>query len=129
MIRARTLLGSDLAVRYALEHPRSEVAAVGIAGWGPQCDATWSTEYEAGTGSQPRVEIDWASEVHASLGASFTEWIHRCMSSFLGSLPTAPCRCGLSPQAERSIDNSWPASMRIAGVTLSGDGRDQTGRA
>lgn len=69
--------GSDLAVRYAVEHPKSVVAVVGIAGRGPQRDATWSTCYDTGRPSEPRVDIDWVPEVHASLGASFTTWIHQ----------------------------------------------------
>ena len=69
--------GSDLAVRYAVEYPTSVVAVVGIAGRGPQRDATWSTSYETGRTSEPLVEIAWVPEVHVSLGASFTEWIHQ----------------------------------------------------
>lgn len=67
--------GSDLAVRYAVEHPGSVVAVVGIAGRGPQRDRTWSEAYEAGKPGEPVVEIAWAPEVHAALGASFTAWI------------------------------------------------------
>ncbi|MGI5180287.1 alpha/beta fold hydrolase [Dactylosporangium sp. CA-152071] len=69
--------GCDLAVRYAVEHPEVVTAVVGIAGRGPQRDRTWSEAYEAGKASEPTVDIDWVPEVHAALGASFTEWIHR----------------------------------------------------
>jgi proline iminopeptidase len=69
--------GCDLAVRYAVEHPEAVQAVLGIAGRGPQRDRTWSEAYEAGTVSEPVVDIDWAPDVHASLSASFTEWIHR----------------------------------------------------
>lgn len=69
--------GSDLAVRYAVEYPDSVVAVVGVAGRGPQRDATWSATCEAGKPSEPVIEIPWNAEVHASLGASFTEWIHQ----------------------------------------------------
>jgi proline iminopeptidase len=69
--------GCDLAVRYAVEHPEAVRAVVGIAGRGPQRDRTWSEAYEAGTAREPVVDIDWAPDVHASLSASFTEWIHR----------------------------------------------------
>lgn len=44
---------------------------------GPQRDRTWSEAYEAGKVTEPAVDIDWVPEVHAALGASFTEWIHR----------------------------------------------------
>ena len=69
--------GSDLAVRYAVEHPEAVSAVVGVAGKGYHSDRTWSAVYEAGRSSEPPVEIAWSTEVHASLGASFTEWIHR----------------------------------------------------
>ncbi len=69
--------GCDLGVRYAIEHPEAVTALVGIAGRGPQRDFTWSTAYEAGKSTEPVVEIDWDPEVHAALGSSFTEWIHR----------------------------------------------------
>ena len=69
--------GSDLAVRYAVEHPEAVSAVVGVAGKGFHSDRTWSAVYEAGKSSEPPVEIAWSTEVHASLGASFTEWIHR----------------------------------------------------
>lgn len=69
--------GCDLGVRYAVEHPEAVTALVGIAGRGPQRDYTWSATYEAGKPTEPVVEIDWVPEVHAALGASFTEWIHR----------------------------------------------------
>jgi proline iminopeptidase len=68
--------GSDLAVRYAVEHPQAVTAVVGIAGRGPQRDRTWSEAYETGTSTEPAVDIDWVPEVHASLSDSFTEWIH-----------------------------------------------------
>jgi proline iminopeptidase len=69
--------GSDLAVRYAVEHPEAVSAVVGVAGKGYHSDRTWSAVYEAGRSSEPPVEIAWSTEVHASLGASFTQWIHR----------------------------------------------------
>ncbi|MGA5298605.1 alpha/beta fold hydrolase [Nucisporomicrobium flavum] len=69
--------GADLAVRYAVEHPGSVAAVVGVAGRGPQLDRTWSEAYEAGKPSEPAVEIDWVPAVHAALSRSFTEWAHR----------------------------------------------------
>lgn len=68
--------GCDLAVRYAVQHPGSVSAVVGVAGRGPQRDRTWSEEYEAGKGSEPDVPVEWSADVHAALGTSFTEWIH-----------------------------------------------------
>jgi proline iminopeptidase len=69
--------GCDLAVRYAVTHPKSVTAVVGIAGRGLQRDRTWSEAYEAGKAAEPVVDIDWVPEVHASLSDSFTEWIHQ----------------------------------------------------
>ena len=69
--------GSDLAVRYAVEHPEAVSGVVGVAGRGPQRDRHWSERYEAGRASEPAVDIDVAPEVWASLSDSFTDWIHR----------------------------------------------------
>jgi proline iminopeptidase len=69
--------GSDLAVRYAVEHPDSVTAVVGIAGKGPQRDRTWSKAYEAGKASEPAVDIEWAPDVHTALSDSLTDWIQR----------------------------------------------------
>ena len=69
--------GSDLAVRYAVEHPEAVSGVVGVAGRGPQRDRHWSERYEAGRASEPAVDIDVAPEVWASLSESFTDWIHR----------------------------------------------------
>lgn len=69
--------GSDLAVRYALDHPESTARVIGIAGRGPQRDRTWSEAYEAGAPLEPDVPIEVAADVWSSLSASFTDWIHR----------------------------------------------------
>lgn len=66
--------GCELAVRYAVEHPDTVQAVVGIAGRGPQRDRTWSEAYEAGKATEPNIDIPWVPEVHASLSRSFTEW-------------------------------------------------------
>ncbi|MBL7255877.1 alpha/beta fold hydrolase [Paractinoplanes lichenicola] len=69
--------GSDLGVRYAVERPEAVTALVGVAGRGPQRDRTWTDAYEKGKGTEPAVEIAWDPGVHAALGESFTDWIHR----------------------------------------------------
>ncbi|KRE92902.1 hydrolase [Nocardioides sp. Soil774] len=69
--------GSDLAVRYAVDRPAAVTGVVGLAGRGPQRDRTWSEAYEAGSPTEPAVEIEVARDVWASLSESFTEWIHR----------------------------------------------------
>jgi proline iminopeptidase len=69
--------GSDLAVRYALDHPRRVRGVVGIAGHGLHSDREWSAVYEAGKTHETRVEIDWVPDVHAALWAAFKDWIHQ----------------------------------------------------
>jgi proline iminopeptidase len=75
-----TVLGhswdSDLAVRYALDHPESVVQVVGIAGHGLHKDRTWSAQYESGRATDPASDITWSAEVHAALQASFLDSIH-----------------------------------------------------
>jgi len=69
--------GSDLAVRYALDHPQPVQAVVGIAGHGFHRDREWSVEYEAGqAATKDPVDIDFVPQVHASLWGSFKHWIH-----------------------------------------------------
>ncbi|MFC3963265.1 alpha/beta fold hydrolase [Nocardia jiangsuensis] len=68
--------GSDLAVRYALDHPERVRAVVGVAGHGLHKDRTWKQAYEAGQHREADIEIVWEPTVHAALSASFVEWIH-----------------------------------------------------
>ena len=69
--------GSDLAVRYALDHPDIVRGVVGIAGHGLHRDREWSQTYEAAKTSEVAVDIDWVPEVHAALWGSFPDWIHQ----------------------------------------------------
>lgn len=69
--------GSDLAVRYALEHPDSVRGVVGIAGHGLHRDREWSEAYEAGKADEIPISIDLEPDVHASLWTSFRDWIHQ----------------------------------------------------
>lgn len=68
--------GSDLAVRYALDHPDRVSGVVGIAGHGLHRDREWSAAYEAGKATAPRIDVPWVPEVHAALWSSFKKWIH-----------------------------------------------------
>ena len=67
--------GSDLAVRYAVDHPESVTAVIGIAGHGLHRDRTWSEVYEEKAAAAPSLDIEWVPEVHAALSESFTQWI------------------------------------------------------
>lgn len=69
--------GSDLAVRYALDHPRRVRGIVGIAGHGLHRDREWSAAYEAGKTNETPVDIDWVPDVHAALWGSFKDWTHQ----------------------------------------------------
>jgi proline iminopeptidase len=69
--------GSDLAVRYALDHPDRVRGVVGIAGHGLHRDREWSAAYEAGRSNDTPFEIDWVPDVHAALWESFKNWIHQ----------------------------------------------------
>jgi proline iminopeptidase len=68
--------GSDLAVRYALDHPTRVRGVVGVAGHGLHQDRSWSTAYAALSHTEDDVVIEWDPTVHESLGDSFVEWIH-----------------------------------------------------
>lgn len=48
--------GSDLAVRYALDHPQRVRGVVGIAGHGLHRDREWSATYEAGKASEVAID-------------------------------------------------------------------------
>lgn len=69
--------GSDLAVRYALEHPDVVTRVVGVAGHGLHRDREWSAAYEAGKAAGPPApDVPWEPGVHRALMASFVEWVH-----------------------------------------------------
>jgi proline iminopeptidase len=68
--------GSDLAVRYALDHPERVRAVVGLAGHGLHKDRTWSAVYEGRRHVEDEFVIEWEPAVHESLNESFVQWIH-----------------------------------------------------
>lgn len=103
--------GSDLAVRYAVEHPGAVTAVIGIAGRGPQRDRTWTEAYEAGKATEPFVDIEWVPAVHASLSDSFTDWIQGV------DLWRRLADCEVSMHfiaAEDDIRPSWPLAQLAA---------------
>lgn len=69
--------GSDLAVRYALDHPERVRGVIGLAGHGLHRDREWSATYEAGRATEVAIDIEWVPEVHAALWGSFPDWIHQ----------------------------------------------------
>lgn len=97
--------GSDLGLRYAVEHPEVVTSLVGIAGRGPQRDRSWSEAYEAGKDGEPAVDINWVPEVHASLGESFTEWI--CRPGLWRGLADCPVPMHFIAAGD-DIRPSWP---------------------
>jgi proline iminopeptidase len=97
--------GSDLAVRYALDHPECVRSVVGVAGHGLHKDRTWSQAYESGRYLEADVEIDCEPDVHAALGKSFVQWIHE--PGLLRRLADSPIRMTfIAPQHD--IRPSWP---------------------
>lgn len=68
--------GSDLAIRYALDHPHRVRAVVGVAGHGLHSDRSWSEIYSASRHTEDEFVIEWEPAVHESLKASFQAWIH-----------------------------------------------------
>lgn len=60
--------GCDLAVRYALEHPRSVRQLVGVAGHGLHQDRSWSQIYEEFKHTEPDVPIAWDRAVQSAPG-------------------------------------------------------------
>jgi proline iminopeptidase len=71
--------GSDLAVRYAMDHPERVQSVVGIAGHGLHKDRTWSEIYSSRRHLEDDLVIPWEAAVHESLSASFIDWIHEPM--------------------------------------------------
>ncbi len=103
--------GSDLAVRYAVEHPRAVRGVVGVAGKGPQRDRTWSAAYEAGREREPVVDIDLVPAVWSSLSESFTEWVHH--PELWRGLATCPVPMHLVAAGD-DIRPSWPLRQLAA---------------
>ena len=97
--------GSDLAVRYALDHPERVAAVVGIAGHGLHKDRNWSEVYEAQRHTEDAIHIDWSQEVHAALSESFLDWIHE--PGLYRSLADSPVRMRFIAAAN-DIRPDWP---------------------
>lgn len=59
--------GSDLAVRYALDHPSRITSVVGVAGHGLHKDRIWSQTYDSLKDTESTIQIDWNFAVHGAL--------------------------------------------------------------
>ncbi|MFC6706327.1 alpha/beta fold hydrolase [Flexivirga alba] len=97
--------GSDLAVRYALDHPDRVSGVVGVAGRGLQYDRFWSAEYERLQHTEDVFDIDFVPEVHEALKASFRGWIHE--PELFRALADSPVPMRFVAAAE-DIRPSWP---------------------
>jgi proline iminopeptidase len=103
--------GSDLAVRYALDHPDRVVSVVGVAGHGLHKDRTWSQAYESLRHLEADIEIDYVSGVHDALGVSFVQWIHEPEVLRRLADSTVPMTF-IAPQND--IRPSWPLRQLAA---------------
>jgi len=103
--------GSDLAVYYAVHHPKSVHGVIGVAGRGIQRDRTWSEAYHAGKHLEPNIPIAWDADVHAALNRDYVRWIHepRLLRQLADCpVPTALIAAGLD------IRPSWPLEQLAA---------------
>lgn len=103
--------GSDLAVRYALDHPDRIQSVVGVAGHGLHKDRTWSQAYESSRHQESDIEIHWEPAVHAALSASFVEWIHE-PDLFRRLADSTVAMTFIAPQND--IRPSWPLRQLAA---------------
>jgi proline iminopeptidase len=103
--------GSDLAVRYALDHPDRVASVVGVAGHGLHKDRTWSQTYESSRHLEADLEIAWDPDVHAALNESFVSWIHE--PDLLRRLSDSPVPMTFLA-AQHDIRPSWPLRQLAA---------------
>lgn len=97
--------GSDVAVRYALDHPDRVTSVIGVAGHGLHKDRSWSRVYEQHRHTEDEVVIDWNPDVHRALSESFESWIHE--PALFRSLADSPVPMTFIA-AEDDIRPDWP---------------------
>jgi proline iminopeptidase len=115
--------GSDLAIRYALDHPDRVRGVIGVAGHGLHQDRSWSTAYAALSHTEDDVVIEWDRTVHESLSDSFVEWIHE-PSLFRRLAETGVPMTFLA--AGEDIRPDWPL-RQLAALVPRGEFRDLPG--
>lgn len=115
--------GSDLGVRYALDHPEHVQSVVGIAGHGLHKDRTWSEIYSAHRHVEDSLVIAWDAAVHDSLNASFIDWIHQ--PPLFRQLADTPIPMTFVA-AEEDIRPDWPL-RQLAALVPRGQFRDIKG--
>lgn len=97
--------GSDLAVRYALDHLDRVTSVTGVAGHGLHQDRSWSQIYEQHPHAEDDVPIDWNPEVHRALTESFQNWIHD--PALFRALADSPVPMAFIA-AQQDIRPDWP---------------------
>jgi proline iminopeptidase len=117
--------GSELAVRYALDHPERVRSVIGIAGHGLHKDRTWSAVYESRRHVEDDLVIAWDAAVHESLSASFIEWIHQ--PELFRQLADTPVPMTFVA-AEHDIRPDWPL-RQLAALVQYGQFREVKGVA
>lgn len=100
--------GSDLGLRYAIEHPDAVAGIVGMCGHGLHRDREWSAAYEQGKLTDVPIPIDYVPAVHESLWASFKEWIHT--PTLWRSVADCPVPMSFL-SASADIRPSWPVEQ------------------
>lgn len=103
--------GSDLAVRYALDHPDRVTSVLGVAGHGLHKDRSWSRVYEQHRHTEDDVVIDWNPDVHRALSESFENWIHE--PALFRALADSPVSMTFIA-AEHDIRPDWPLRQLAA---------------
>jgi pimeloyl-ACP methyl ester carboxylesterase len=123
--------GSDLAVRYALDHPDRVQSVIGVAGHGLHKDRTWSQIYESSQHLESDIEIHWEPTVHAALSASFVEWIHEPdLFRRLADSTVAMCRStrpGCWPPRAATLFDQTGMAHQASAATAVYEARDARG--
>lgn len=100
--------GADLAVAYAVAHPRSVRRILAACGKGMHDSRSWSAAYHEGQDSDDPPPIPYSEEVHAALTASWLDEIRR--PGLFADLARLPVPVEVVA-ADRDIRPSWPLAQ------------------